>query len=101
MYILAPNAFAAALPVLLLLACPVSMLIMMFSMRGMGGGHTSQATSHAQSVPSSMAASDARKQQLLGLSEQQSALARQIDDLERSDAPAESANAASPVGRSR
>ncbi len=35
-WILAPGAVAAALPLLLLAACPLSMLVMMFGMKGMG-----------------------------------------------------------------
>ena len=36
-YVLAPGLFAAALPLLVLAACPLSMLIMMRAMGGMGG----------------------------------------------------------------
>lgn len=40
-WVVAPGAVAAALPALLLAACPLSMLVMMFGMKGMGGS-TSQ-----------------------------------------------------------
>ncbi len=36
-FLLAPSAFSAALPLLLVAACPLSMLVMMRSMNAMGG----------------------------------------------------------------
>jgi len=44
----APSSFAAALPVLLVLACPLSMLVMVIGMRGMSVEQTGVATAQMQ-----------------------------------------------------
>ena len=44
-FLLMPSAFSAALPLLLLAACPLSMMVMMRSMQGMGGNGGDQSGS--------------------------------------------------------
>ena len=48
-FLLAPSTFSAALPLLILAACPLSMLLMMRSMKGMGGTVGDQSRSGAVS----------------------------------------------------
>lgn len=67
LYFLAPELALAALPILVLAACPLSMMLMMWSMRG---------TEDKESAPDS-------EEQLASLREQQMALNEKIDALER------------------
>lgn len=93
-WVVAPN-LVAALPLLLLAACPLSMLLMM---RGMQGGQcASLPQTQSQPEPTSQPAAVALtreeqiavlKAQLAGVQAQQQAIAREIARLEAADAPA-------------
>jgi hypothetical protein len=83
-YIVAPSSFAAALAVLLVLACPPSMLIMIIGMRGMSGERTGVATAHLQPAQLTSEGSLSHEQQF-----------------ERSDAPQEATGASRTVGSTR
>jgi hypothetical protein len=64
-YVLAPGAFAAALPLLLLAACPLSMLLMMAMMgRGNSGGHPQEGGAH-EDPHEELVALQARERELL------------------------------------
>ena len=81
-YLIAPNLIAAALPILLLAACPLSMLLMVWSMQHTQGQE--KQTPHEPDVGLS------REERVARLRSQQVALADQIEALERNDAqPAE------------
>ncbi len=86
-YVVAPNAMVGILPVLLLLACPLSMVVMMVGMQGMGARQGKQDTTQIQSAsPLSREQQLAQlRTQLIGLGDQQVALARQIEQLEAAD----------------
>jgi hypothetical protein len=75
-YLIAPNLIAAALPTLLLAACPLSMLLMMWGMQHTQG--QGQQTTHEPEV------SLTREEQISRLRAQQAALAERIDALEQS-----------------
>jgi hypothetical protein len=82
-YLIAPNLIAAALPILLLAACPLSMLLMMWAMQqSQGQGQqTAQDTDDAGLT---------RKERIAQLRAQQAALDDRIGELEREEAhPAE------------
>jgi hypothetical protein len=81
-YLVAPDMVLAALPILLLAACPLSMLLMMWSMQHtQGQGHQ---TPHEPDVGLT------REEQVAQLRTQQAALADQIAALEQEKAhPAE------------
>ena len=49
--VIAPGAALAVLPLLLLTACPLSMVVMMLAMRGMHGGKDNEGTVRGQSQP--------------------------------------------------
>ena len=97
-WVVAPNVIGVALPLLVVLACPISMLLMM---RGMGGGQC--ATRPAGAVRAEQQAAlrpestrltrDAQlvelKAQLAKLQRQQQAIAREISGLEATSIPAE------------
>ncbi len=90
MYLVAPNAILAIFPILALLACPLSMVVMM---RGMGGMPQGQAEAQGQPAPQATGAPLTREQQLaqlrsqlLSLGDQQAALAEQIERLEAAKA---------------
>lgn len=81
-YLIAPNLIAAALPILLLAVCPLSMLLMMWGMQHTQG--QGQQTTHEPDVGLS------REERMAQLRTQQAALAEQIGELEREEAhPAE------------
>ena len=76
LYLLAPGLMAAALPFVLLAACPISMLLMMRIMHGNQGGE--------QSTPQA-SADLTREEQLARLKAQQAALAERIGSLEQNE----------------
>ena len=76
-YFVAPDLVLAALPILLLAACPLSMLLMMWAMRG-GPSEDQQASQEAD-------AGLTREEHLTRLRWQQAALADQIDELEQDE----------------
>jgi hypothetical protein len=80
-YLFAPGLLAGAIPVLLLAACPLSMVLMMWGMRqSQGQGQTTQQTD----------ADLTRDERIALLRTQHAALADRIRDLEREEAtPAE------------
>jgi hypothetical protein len=81
-YLMAPGLAAAALPILLLAACPLSMLLMMWSMHHTQG----QGQQTIQEPDLGLT----REEQIARLRVQQAALADQIEGLEREEAhPAE------------
>jgi hypothetical protein len=81
-YLFAPGLLAEAVPILLLAACPLSMLLMMWSMqRSQGQG---------QQTPEDTDAGLTREERIAQLRAQQAALANRIGELEREEArPAE------------
>ena len=88
-WIVAPNLLGAGLPLLLLAACPLSMLLMM---RGMQGGQCStrpeQAARPAEVRLTREEELTHLKAQLTILQTRQQAIAREVDELEAADAPA-------------
>lgn len=87
LFLVAPNMAAAALPFLVLAACPLSMLLMMGAMGGMRGG---QCASEPQAVggqinttPVASSDIDGFKARLAELEDEQAALARAIAERER------------------
>jgi Protein of unknown function (DUF2933) len=76
-YLVAPDLVLAALPILLLAACPLSMLLMMWAMRG-GPSEDQQASQEAD-------AGLTREEHLTRLRWQQAALADRIDELEQDE----------------
>ena len=85
-YLVAPNAILGILPVLLLLACPLSMVVMMVGMRGMGAQQGQDARQIQSAAPLTREQHLAQlRRQLIGLGDQQAALARQIEQLEATD----------------
>ena len=94
-WVVAPNLMSAALPLLLVAACPLSMLLMG---RGVAGGHCS--TQSQQSTPPERAGQPAavqltRDEQLAALKAQltilevrQQAIAREVADLQTVDGSA-------------
>jgi hypothetical protein len=81
-YFIVPNLIAAALPILLLAACPLSMLLMMWSMQ-----HTQR---QEKQTPQEPDVGLSREERVARLRTQQAALADQIEALEREEAhPAE------------
>ncbi|HEY3229231.1 MAG TPA: DUF2933 domain-containing protein [Roseiflexaceae bacterium] len=82
--VIAPNLIWAALPVLVVLACPLSML---FMMRRMGGG---QRATQPEREQRSVVAHRPREEQLVNLRARQEAIAHEIAELEAaSDATAQ------------
>ncbi len=79
-YVVAPNLAAAALPVLLLAICPLSMVLMMWGMQG-GQGAERQAPREAD-------AGLTREEHLARLRTQQATLADRIGELEQEEPPA-------------
>ena len=81
-YLIAPNLIAAALPILLLAACPLSMLLMMWSMQHTQG--------QEKQTPQEPDVGLTREERIARLRRQQAALADQIRALEQEEAhPAE------------
>jgi hypothetical protein len=79
-YLIAPSLVAAALPILLLAACPLSMALMMWSMHRSEGQQATRDTEVGLT----------REEHLVRLHAQQSQLADRIGELEREEArPAE------------
>lgn len=75
-WVVAPNLVVAALPVLLLLACPISMALMM---RGMGAHQCATQGSQAEQTARVLSSPEAR---LADLRAKREALTREITDLE-------------------
>jgi hypothetical protein len=82
-WVVAPQFVWAALPVLLVAACPLSML---FMMRGMSGGANQRAAQPLETnePPGIGLADEERQSRLLRLRAEQEAIASQIDELDRS-----------------
>jgi hypothetical protein len=81
-YLFAPRLLAEAVPVLLLAACPLSMLLMMWAMQRSQG--------QVQQTPQEPDVDLTREEQVAQLRAQQAALADRIGELEREEArPAE------------
>ena len=79
-YLIAPNLIAASLPILLVAACPLSMLLMMWGMRQTQGKQTTQEPDVGLT----------REERIALLRAQQAILADRIGALERGEAhPAE------------
>jgi UPF0716 family protein affecting phage T7 exclusion len=76
-YLFAPGLLAEAVPILLLAVCPLSMLLMMWAMRG---GH-----SEDQEASREADAGLTREEHLTRLRWQQAALAERIDELEQDE----------------
>ncbi len=96
-YILAPGAFAAALPTLLLLACPLSMLVMLVGMRRTSSRQVGWTQAAAQS-----AVALTREQQLAQLRTQLLGPGGlQADELEATGPPPVPGERGKPVGSSR
>ncbi len=93
----APNLLRAALPLLIVAACPLSMFFMMRGMGGTGGGQCAgQPQQAAQPGSASLPALTGRDREaqlaelrghLAGMREQHESLARAIARLEATDAP--------------
>lgn len=94
-YVFAPDMVVGALPLLLLAACPLSMLLMG---RGMAGGHCSTPTQQAgppERAGQPVAVQLTRDEQLAELKSQltilevrQQAIAREIAEMQNGDGPA-------------
>ncbi len=76
-YAVAPGLVAAALPILLLAICPLSMILMMKGMQGNAGEAEGKAASREAGV--------AREEEISRLRAQQAALTDRIADLEREE----------------
>ena len=87
-YLAAPDLVVGALPILLLAACPLSMLLMMWSMQhGQGQG---QGQGQNRQTPQEPAVGLTREERIAQLRTQQATLADQIGALEQESAhPAE------------
>jgi hypothetical protein len=77
-YLFAPNLIAAALPILLLAACPLSMLLMRWAMQ--------QSQGQGQQTTQETDAGLTREERIAQLRAQNEALADQIGALEREEA---------------
>ncbi|MGI9123025.1 MAG: DUF2933 domain-containing protein [Rubrobacter sp.] len=83
-YLVAPDLVLAALPILLLAACPLSMLLMMWGM------HHAQGQGHQ--TPQEPDVGQTREERIAWVRSEQAALADQLGTLEREEAhPAENA----------
>ncbi len=78
-YLVAPGLAAAALPLLLLAACPLSMLLMM---KGMQGG---RCETQGRRVPEETSAGMTREEQVTQLRRQQADLAGRIEALKQEE----------------
>ena len=76
-YLIAPNLIAAALPILLLAACPLSMLLMMWAMQ--------QSQGQGQQTPQDADAGLTREERIAQLRAQQADLDDRIGELEREE----------------
>jgi hypothetical protein len=91
-----PDAALAAVPLLLLAACPLSMIAMVWGMSKMGG--MQEGASCATGNQTAQGGSRTRDQQISALREQQELLAQQIAALEeQSEAPTTSVRPAEAV----
>ena len=101
-YVVAPELTLSALPLLLLAACPLSMLFMMKGMGGMQGGQCStQGQQGQQAVGQPLSREEQLAQlraQLQSVGEQQTALARQIEQLQPAEAEGRPAANGEAVG---
>ena len=92
LFLFQPRLFTAALPVLLVAACPLSMLLMMWGMRGMGQPNPTPTTAPQQVVDRQFTPHEqiaGLRSQLSGLQSAQLAITDQIRSLEASlDRPA-------------
>lgn len=80
-YLVAPDLAPSALPILLLAACPLSMLLMMWGMQhAQGQGHQ---------TPQEPEVGQTREERISWLRTQKAALADQLGALEREEQPAE------------
>ena len=87
-YLFAPGLVAAALPILLLAACPLSMIFMMKAMHG-GQGESQGGAREDRQARQSGASPSTREEELVRLRARQVALDEQIEvlELERDNAP--------------
>ncbi len=84
-YLVAPDLAVAALPILLLAACPISMVLMMWSMQ-----HGHQCQGQGKQTPEEPAVGLAREERIAQPRTQQATLAEQLGALEQEGAhPAE------------
>lgn len=85
-YMVAPAAFAAALPLLFLAACPLSMILMM---KMMSGGNAQKGGDNAESTPTGAmahpASADELDAELQQLRARQTAIADQLDATRRAE----------------
>jgi hypothetical protein len=81
-YLFAPGLLAEAVPILLLAVCPLSMLLMMLTMKDMQGHH---GEARERQLPQENYTGLTREEQIARLRAQQAALGEQIDALERSE----------------
>ena len=93
-YLIAPGLLAAALPILLLAACPLSMLLMMKAMSGPSASAQPSVTSDEDRVA-------VLRRELTEVSRRQEALAAELRAVEVSRAGANEADAASVPVSSR
>jgi hypothetical protein len=77
-YLVAPDLVLAALPILLLAACPLSMLLMMWGMQ--------HAQGQGQQTPQEPDVGQTREERIAWLRSEQAALADQLGTLEREEA---------------
>ena len=88
-YLYAPGLFAAALPLLVLAICPLSMVLMMTAMsRGTNGSESSGDTAGKDAAGMRAMTDDELEAQLQGLQAQQAALADQLQARRRNGAAA-------------
>lgn len=80
-YLVAPNLVVAALPILLLTLCPLSMLLMMKGMQYSQGEDSGQQASHKEEAKTSLT----REEHLAQLRREQEALTDRIDMLEQDE----------------
>ena len=88
-YFVAPAALAAALPLLVLAICPLSMILMMKMMNGDGGGQNrGEATGQPVAAPVDHAATaEELDADLRRLRNRETAIAEQLEALRRDDRP--------------
>ena len=89
-WVVAPNLVWAAVPVLIVLACPLSMLLMM---RGMGSGQCAVQPEQERQLP---VAGSTREEQLAALRAQHTSIVREIADLEAANGTARQEEGAVP-----
>ena len=89
-FVLAPNLILGALPLLLVAACPLSMILMMKTM----GSHDASAQPRAAAAGHDRVAQ--LRAELAATQAEQQRLARELDDLERESLPARAATSSPP-----